>query len=63
VRAGKETLAGRATTALTPIDARGGKVFVEGEYWNATSETLIPAGGPVEVVGVSGLTLVVKPRN
>lgn len=63
VRAGRETMVGRATTAVTPIDPRGGKVFVEGEYWNATSDTLIPVGGPVEIVGVSGLTLVVKPRN
>ena len=28
-------------TALTPIDSRGGRVFVEGEYWNAVSEAPI----------------------
>lgn len=62
VKAGRETLVGRATTALTPIDARGGRVFVEGESWTATSATPISAGQPVEVVSLHGLTLVVKPR-
>jgi membrane-bound serine protease (ClpP class) len=63
VRAGRETLLGRTTVALGRIDARGGRVFVEGEYWNAVSDTPIEPNQPVEVVGIEGLTLKVKPRN
>jgi hypothetical protein len=33
-------MAGKTVNALTPIDASGGKVFVEGEYWSATNDTL-----------------------
>src|SRR2546422_1756777 len=32
VKAGAETMIGKTVTALTPIDSRGGKVFVEGKY-------------------------------
>ena len=39
VKAGAETMLGKTVTALTPIDSRGGKIFVEGEYWNAVSDT------------------------
>jgi len=38
VKAGKETLIGKTVTALTPIDSRNGRIFVEGEYWNAVSD-------------------------
>ena len=40
-----------------------GKVFVEGEYWNAVSDVPIEAGQPVEIVGINGLTLKVKPKQ
>jgi membrane-bound serine protease (ClpP class) len=63
VRAGRETMLGRVTPALVRIDASGGKVFLEGEYWNAVSATAVEAGQPVEVVGFDGLTLKVKPKN
>ncbi len=62
VRAGKETLLGKTAPALARIDPEGGKVFVEGEYWNAVSEAPIEAGQAVEIVGVTGLTLRVKPK-
>ena len=45
------------------IDAASGKVFVEGEYWNAVSEVPIEPGHPVEIVAVNGLTLKVKPKQ
>jgi hypothetical protein len=32
VKVGKETMVGKTVNALCPIDACGGKVFVEGEY-------------------------------
>jgi membrane-bound serine protease (ClpP class) len=62
VRAGQETLLGKTVPALARIDAAGGKVFVEGEYWNAVSEVPIEPGLPVEIVAVKGLTLLVKPQ-
>jgi membrane-bound serine protease (ClpP class) len=63
VRAGRETLFGKTVPALARIDAVSGKVFVEGEYWNAASEVPIEAGHPVEIVGINGLTLKVKPKQ
>jgi len=63
VRAGRETMFGKTVPALAPIDAASGKVFVEGEYWNAVSEVPIEPGHPVEIVGISGLTLKVKPKQ
>jgi membrane-bound serine protease (ClpP class) len=62
VHTGKEAMVGKTAPALAPIDGHGGKVFVEGEYWNAVSDTPIPAGDPVQIVGLSGLTLKVKPK-
>ena len=63
VRAGRETMLGKVVPALGRIDARGGKVFIDGEYWNAASETAIEKDQPVEIVGIDGLTLKVKPKQ
>ncbi|MEI6784812.1 MAG: nodulation protein NfeD [Verrucomicrobiota bacterium] len=63
VRVGRETLMGQTVPALARIDAASGKVFVEGEYWNAVSEGPIEPGHPVEIVAVNGLTLKVKPQQ
>jgi membrane-bound ClpP family serine protease len=60
VKVGKETMLGRTVNALTSIDARGGKVFVEGEYWNSTSDTPVEKGALVQITAVEGLTLKVK---
>lgn len=61
VRAGKETMLGKKTAALVAIGPASGKVFVEGEYWNATSDLPIEPGRQVEVIAINGLTLKVKP--
>ena len=63
VRAGTETMLGKTVNALSRIDPAGGKVFIEGEHWNAVSETPVEAGQPVEITGIEGLTLKVKPKN
>ncbi len=63
VRAGRETMVGKVTPALARIDASSGKVFIEGEYWNAVSETVVEKGQPVEIVGFDGLTLKVIPKT
>lgn len=62
VRAGVETMIGKTVAANSRIDAAGGKVFIEGELWNAVSETPVAAGQNVEVTGIEGLTLKVKPK-
>jgi membrane-bound serine protease (ClpP class) len=62
IKAGKETMLGKTVAAFTPIDAAGGKVFVEGEYWNAVSDTPVEQGKPVEISAVLGLTLKVRPK-
>src|SRR5205814_9982856 len=54
-RVGKETMLGKTAPALARIDGGSGKVFVEGEYWNAVSEAPIESGQPVEIVAVEGL--------
>jgi membrane-bound serine protease (ClpP class) len=63
VRVGKETMVGKTAPALVRIDSTGGKVFIEGEYWNAMSGVPVEAGEPVEITGVNGLTLTVKPKR
>ncbi len=63
VRAGKETMIGQMVNAISRIDANGGKVFVEGEYWNAVCETPVETGQCVEIIAVDGLTLKVKPNQ
>src|SRR5437879_579777 len=63
VKAGAEAMIGKAVTALTPIDSRGGRIFVEGEYWNAISDTPIEKGDVAEIAAVRGLTLKVQPAK
>jgi membrane-bound serine protease (ClpP class) len=63
VRVGAETLIGKTVTALTPIDSRRGRIFIEGEYWNAISDTPIEQDQAVEIAAVQGLTLKVKAKG
>jgi membrane-bound serine protease (ClpP class) len=60
---GTGTMIGKTVNALSRIDSAGGKVFIEGETWNATSEIPVEAGKAVEITGIAGLTLKVKPKN
>ena len=63
VKVGVETMLGKAVPALTPIDSHGGRVFIEGEYWNAVSDHPIEQGQLVEVTAVEGLTLKVTNKG
>jgi membrane-bound serine protease (ClpP class) len=63
VRVGKETMLGKFVQAITPIDASGGRVFVEGEYWIARSDQSIKQGETVRIVAVEGLTVKVVPKT
>jgi membrane-bound serine protease (ClpP class) len=62
VKVGAETLIGRTVTALTPIDSRSGRIFIEGEYWNAVSDTPIEKGEDAEIAAVQGLTIRLKSK-
>lgn len=50
---------GVAHTALSPQ----GKVFIQGEYWDAVSSAPVPQGGRVRVTRIEGLTLEVEPAT
>lgn len=63
VRAGAETMVGQTVTTLTPIDSRGGRIFIEGENWNAVSDTPMEKGEVAEVAAVQGLTLKLKSKG
>jgi membrane-bound serine protease (ClpP class) len=60
---GVEVMIGQTVNAISRIDSTGGTVFIEGETWNAVCATPVAAGQPVEVTGLTGLTLQVKPKN
>src|SRR5881398_1644237 len=63
IKSGAETLIGKTVTALTAIDSRGGRIFVEGEHWNAVSDTPIAKDEVVEIAAVQGLTAKVKTKG
>ncbi len=54
---GREALVGETGTARSEISARGGTVFVHGEWWNAVCDGVIPAGSRVRVEAVQDLVL------
>jgi len=63
VKVGAETLVGKTVRALTPIDSRGGRIFIEGEYWNAVSDTPIEKDEPAEIAAVQGLTVKLQAKR
>ncbi len=63
VSTGKEGLVGEVGTAITDVGSSTGKVFVHGEYWNATSGVSISKGARVRVRGVRDLGLEVEPND
>jgi membrane-bound serine protease (ClpP class) len=60
---GTGTMIGKTVSAQSRIDSAGGRVFIEGENWNAISDLPVEAGQTVEVTGIDGLTLRVKPTT
>ena len=58
---GKEALIGAKGIATTDLKPKG-EVRVMGEFWEATAkDSAIQTGQTVEVVGMEGMVLVVKP--
>src|SRR4051794_37349648 len=62
VRTGAEALIHEIGTARSPLAPRG-KVFVQGEIWDAVADEPVATGEPVEVVAVRNLTLAVRRRQ
>ena len=63
VKTGKEALIGARGLATTDLKPKG-EVRVMSEFWEATAkDATIDAGQEVEVVGMEGMTLVVKPLS
>jgi membrane-bound serine protease (ClpP class) len=59
-RTGIETLIGRPAEVVTTVTPKGGRVFVNGEYWNAVSDEEIPAGERCVILDIHGLTMKVR---
>ena len=60
VETGKEALIGARGIATTDLKPKG-EVRVVGEFWEATAkDATIATGQEVEVIGMEGMTLVVK---
>ncbi len=57
---GQEGLVGKIGSVTVPLNPSG-KIFVHGETWHAISDEPIELGTQVEVIGVDGMRLKVKP--
>ena len=61
VKTGREALVGSKGIATSDLKPRG-EIRVQGEFWQATAKDKeIHNGQPVEVVGMEGMFLIVKP--
>ncbi len=58
-KVGREALIGMRAIVEQPLNPTG-KVFVEGEIWNAESDEYLPKGTEVEIVAVENLRLHVR---
>jgi membrane-bound serine protease (ClpP class) len=65
ITTGEAGLIGLIGEARTEITSEGGKVFVNGEWWRASSKVPIPSGSRVRVVEAHNLDLLVEryPEN
>jgi membrane-bound serine protease (ClpP class) len=59
---GREALIGAVAQAQTPLSPEG-KVFINGEYWNAISSHPVETGARVRIVSMEGFTLRVEPTE
>ena len=59
---GPQAMIGGEAITRTPVNSTG-QIEIRGELWQATSATPLPAGFPVRVRAVEGLTLIVEPAN
>lgn len=62
-KTGRESMKGQSATAITAVDQKGGKVLFDGEYWEAAANAPVEPGALVEISGLEGLLLHVKPKS
>lgn len=62
-RTGLESMIGARAEVVDAVGPGGGRIFVSGEYWRAVSDREIPEGGTVEIEGIEGLTMTVRPAE
>lgn len=60
---GVETLVGRRATVVRALHSSGGQVKLDGEVWEARSDTDLLPGAEVVVRAVDGLVLEVEPSK
>jgi len=61
---GKSSMIGKQAEVVDKIDNTHGKVFVNGEYWDAVSdESTIEEGELCEITEIQGLKMKVKPLS
>ncbi len=56
-------MVGKVGKVLKEIGPEGGKIFIEGEIWQAYADETIPEGEKVVVVEKDGLILKVRRKN
>ncbi len=57
---GREGMIGLIGSAKTDLDPRG-KIFIQGEIWDAVGSSTVSEGQPVQITHLDGLTVHVKP--
>lgn len=60
---GKESMIGKQGEVLETIDQKRGRIFVNGEYWNAVSDDRIEEGERCVITDIQGLTAKVQGIN
>ncbi|HKK45307.1 MAG TPA: nodulation protein NfeD [Balneolaceae bacterium] len=59
-KTGLEAMIGRRVKVIEKVQSDKGRVFVNGEYWNAVSDNAIEKGEEGEITGINGLTLTIR---
>ena len=59
-KTGIEAMVGKQAEVVDKVDKNGGRVFVDGEYWNAISDEPISKGEFCEIVEIKGLRMKVS---
>ena len=62
VTTGEEGLIGRNATVIEELNPEG-KVFIDGEIWDAVSDERLKKDTPVKIVSVEGMKLIVIKIN
>lgn len=60
-KTGKESMIGKRAEVVETINSQKGRVFVNGEYWNAVSDEPLQEGEHCEIESIEGLTIKVRP--